>query len=69
MCSTCDYTKYVEFEQEINGRTIKRLKNDRDELDIHCDMNGNNYKIGKFSILRCPICGRELFENYRSVRK
>ena len=69
MCSTCNYTKYEEFELETKFGKTKRLRNSHDELDIHCDLNGKNFKIGNFSILRCPICGRELFENYMTTRK
>ena len=68
MCSTCDYTKYEEVEKETKFGKSKRLHNTHDELDINCDLNGHNFKIGNFSILRCPICGRELFENYMSTR-
>lgn len=69
MCSTCDYTKYEEFEEENNGRVIKRLKYVKGFLDMTCDLNGSNFKIGKSTIYRCPICGRQLFENYMAVRR
>ena len=69
MSSTCDYTKYEEFEKESKFGKIKRLRNVHAELDINCDLNGQNYKIGNFSILRCPTCGRALFENYGQCMK
>lgn len=63
MCSTCDYTKYIETEKDVRGKTIKYLKanNERMCLDIKCDVGGRNFKIGDFTIYRCPTCGRKLF--------
>ena len=68
MCSTCNHTNYEEYEVTRNGKPVMmggkpvvRLHNTHDELDIHCDTNGKNYKIGNFSILRCPTCGRQLY--------
>ena len=68
MCSTCNISKYEEYEVENKGRVTKRLKNIIDESGMTCDLNGKNFKIGNFSILRCPICGRELFENYMKIK-
>lgn len=61
MCSTCDYTKYVKHEIENRGRIQIVLKNEHDESNMSCDADGKNYKIGNFTIYRCPTCGRELF--------
>lgn len=68
MCSTCNHEKYVEFEVMNNGKPVVfggkpvvRLKNDHDMLDIHCDTDGKNFKIGNFTIYRCPTCGRNLY--------
>lgn len=68
MCSTCNYKNYEEYEVEHNGKPVviggnpvKRLRNSHDALDIHCDMQGKNYKIGQFTIYRCPTCGRKLY--------
>lgn len=68
MCSTCNHEKYEQFEVEHNGKPVLigdkpvvRLRNTHDCLDIHCDLNGNNFKIGQFTIYRCPTCGRKLY--------
>lgn len=68
MCSTCNYEHYVEYEVTnngkpvlIGGKPVTRLKNDHDFLDINCDVNGKNYKIGQFTIYYCPTCGKQLF--------
>lgn len=63
MCSTCNHTKYIEIEKDIHGKTIKYLKADNTHmcLDISCDIDGKNFKIGDFTIYRCPTCGRNLF--------
>ena len=66
-CSVCDHTTYEEYEVKNKDRVIKRLRNTRDEIDINCDLKGNNFKIGNFTILKCPICGRRLFEDYRWI--
>lgn len=63
MCSTCNHNKYIEAEKVIHGKTIKYLKVDGTHLvlDINCDIDGKNFKIGDFTIYRCPTCGRSLF--------
>lgn len=63
MCSTCDHTKYIESEKIVRGKTVKYLKADEERmcLDIKCDVDGKNFKIGDFTIYRCPTCGRKLF--------
>jgi hypothetical protein len=61
VCSTCDYTRYVKHEVENRGRTQSVLKNEHDESNMYCDVDGKNYKIGNFTIYRCPTCGRQLF--------
>ena len=67
MCSTCNHTKYEEYEVINNGKPVvfggkpvMRLHNTHDMLDINCDLDGNNFKIGNFTIYRCPTCGRQL---------
>lgn len=61
MCSTCDYTKYVRHEVENKWNTQIILRNEHDESNMSCDIDGKNYKIGNFTIYRCPTCGRKLF--------
>lgn len=61
MCSTCDFTKYIKEDKEVNGKVVAILKGDTPNLDINCDVNGKNYKIGNFIIYRCPTCGRKLY--------
>ena len=63
MCSTCDYTKYIEAEKDVRGKTAKYLKADNERmcLDIKCNIDGRNFNIGAFTIYRCPTCGRKLF--------
>ena len=61
MCSTCDFKNYIKEEKEVNGKTVTTLKGDNPSLDINCDVNGKNYKIGNFIIYRCPTCGRKLY--------
>lgn len=67
MCSTCNHKNYEAYEATKNGRPVMfggkpvvRLRNIHDELDIHCDLDGKNYKIGGFSIYVCPTCGQKL---------
>ena len=62
MCSTCNHTKYIETENTVKGRTFKFLKADETHtmLDIRCDLEGRNFKIGDFTIYHCPTCGRKL---------
>lgn len=60
MCSTCNFKNYVKEEKEVNGKVVTTLKGDNPNLDINCDVNGKNYKIGNFVIYRCPTCGRKL---------
>lgn len=68
MCKTCNYKNYIEYEVIhngtpvlIDGKPVIRLKNKNEFIDIHCDTQGKNYKIGQFTIYRCPTCGRKLF--------
>jgi len=61
MCSTCDYARYVKHEVENKWKTQTILKNEHDESNMTCDLDGKNYKIGNFTIYRCPTCGRKLF--------
>lgn len=61
MCSTCDFKNYTKVEEIINEKPVTFLKGNEPFLDIHCDINGNNFKIGNFIIYRCPTCGRKLF--------
>ena len=63
MCSTCNYTKYIKAEKIVNKRTIEFLRADNAHLgiDMNCDIDGKNFKIGDFTIYRCPTCGRKLF--------
>lgn len=61
MCSTCNYKNYTETEKTFNGKSIVFLKDDKSTLDIHCDITGQNYKIGDFTIYYCPTCGKKLF--------
>ena len=67
MCSTCNHNRYEMYEVTKNGKPVVfggkpvvRLRNAHDELDIHCDLDGKNYKIGNFSIYVCPTCGQKL---------
>jgi hypothetical protein len=64
MCNTCNYTKYIEAEKQMKDKTIKYLKADPTHccLDISCDIDGMNYKIGDFTIYRCPTCGSHLWK-------
>ena len=68
MCSTCNYKNFVEYEVTHNGKPVligekpvTRLKSTNEFIDINCDMQGKNYKIGQFTIYRCPTCGCCLF--------
>ena len=61
VCSTCNYKNYVIYEIAHKNWSITRLKNAHDLIDITCGLNGQNYKIGDFTIYRCPTCGRQLF--------
>ena len=61
MCSTCDYTKFEEYEVNNRGIVNTRLKNAHVDLDINCDIEGKHFKIGNFTIYRCPTCGKKLF--------
>lgn len=61
MCSTCNFKNYAKEEVTVNGKTVTFLKGNEPFLDIHCDINGKNFKIGNFTIYRCPTCGRTLF--------
>lgn len=61
MCSTCDHTKYEKYEETKGNIVITRMRNIHAMLDISCDISGKDYKIGNFTIYRCPTCGRQLF--------
>ena len=61
MCSTCNYKNYTKEENLVNGNTVTFLKANEPFLDIRCDINGSNFKIGNFTIYHCPTCGRKLF--------
>lgn len=63
MCSTCNHTTYTEADKTVHGKTIKYLKADETHLglNINCDIDGKNFKIGDFTIYRCPTCGRKLY--------
>lgn len=68
MCSTCNHKDFVEYEVTYNGnpvlidgKPVIRLKSANEFLDINCDMHGKNYKIGQFTIYRCPTCGKKLY--------
>ena len=61
MCSTCDFNNFIKEEKEVNGKVVTTLRGDNPNLDINCDVNGKNYKIGNFVIYRCPTCGRKLY--------
>ena len=63
MCSTCNYNSYERTEKTVHGKTIQYLKADNAHmcLDISCDIDGKNFKIGDFTIYRCPTCGKKLF--------
>jgi len=63
MCSVCNPKGYVPYVAEVdkNGREIHRLKWDNEYLPINCKTNGTDYKIGNFTIYRCPTCGKRLF--------
>lgn len=61
MCSTCDPEKFTPETMVIGRREVVRLKNTEDELDIHCNVLGYDYKIGNFTIYRCPTCGKKLY--------
>ena len=61
MCGTCNYDNYEEAEKIVHGKVVKYLKYDNPNLEIKCDIDGKNFKIGDFAIYRCPTCGRKLF--------
>ena len=61
MCSTCNHKNFVPYEATYNGKPVIRLKGPNEFLDIHCDLQGKNYKIGQFTIYRCPTCGNKLY--------
>lgn len=62
MCSTCNYKNYEELERTGHGgKIVKYLKSDNPNINIECDIDGKNFKIGSFTIYRCPTCGRKLF--------
>ena len=61
MCSTCNFKNYTKAEEVANGNSVTFLKSNEHFLDIRCDINGNNFKIGNFIIYHCPTCGRKLF--------
>lgn len=63
MCSTCNHNKYLPAEKTFKGNTSYFLKADpaHTMLDITCDLEGKNFKIGDFTIYHCPTCGRRLY--------
>ena len=61
MCSTCNYKNYIKEEKLVNGAPVTFLKGNEPFLDINCDINGSNFKIGSFVIYHCPTCGRKLY--------
>ena len=62
MCSTCNYKNYEEVKKiGPKDKIITYLKGDNPNLNIECDIEGKNFKIGSFTIYRCPTCGRKLF--------
>lgn len=60
-CSTCNHKTFVKDVKEVRGVMIEFLRNENRLIDINCDMQGENFKIGAFTIYRCPTCGRKLF--------
>ena len=56
MCSTCNHNKYLSAEKTFKGNTSHFLKADpaHTMLDITCDLEGKNFKIGDFTIYHCP---------------
>ena len=63
MCSTCNHNKYLPAEKVVKDKTFHFLKADSSHtvLDIVCDTEGKNFKIGDFTIYHCPTCGRKLY--------
>ena len=57
MCSTCNYKTYERYEEGNETR----LRSTNENININCDFFGKKYKIGNFTIYRCPTCGRKLF--------
>lgn len=60
-CSTCNHKTFVKDVKEVRGVMTEFLRNENRLIDINCDMRGENFKIGAFTIYRCPTCGRKLF--------
>lgn len=63
MCSTCNHNKYLPTEKVVKDKTFHFLKVNPSHtaLDIVCDTEGKNFKIGDFTIYHCPTCGRKLY--------
>lgn len=55
MCSTCDYKNYIKDVKDVRSTMVEFLRNENRLLDINCDMKGENFKIGAFTIYRCPL--------------
>ena len=61
MCSTCNHKNYTEKVKTINDKPFTFLQNENCPLDIKCDVEGRNFKVGEFKIYHCPTCGRKLY--------
>ena len=63
MCSTCNYQRYEQINEETLAENLGT-----DGLQIQYDLKGKKYKLAikdesksGFVIYRCPTCGRKLF--------
>lgn len=60
-CKMCDTSRYTKVEV-APGRYRLRLLDDT--IDISCNLDEDDFKIGNYTIQKCPICGRLLFKNF-----
>lgn len=60
-CKMCDPSRYTKVEVAPGRYRLKLLD---DTIDISCNLDEDDFKIGKYTIQKCPICGRPLFKDF-----
>ena len=61
-CSTCNHKTFVKDVKEVRGVMIEFLRNENHLIDISCDMQGENFKIGALRFIAVRLAEENYFD-------